>query len=261
MVVPDNIKTLLKRDALFVVNHSGGKDSQAMYILLKNLIPRNQLLIIHADLPGADWPGTWEHILNTVQSGHTLKKVVAVKTFMEMVERRQMWPSPKYRQCTSDLKRGPIEKEIRHYIKETGRSGLVISCMGLRAEESTQRAKVHAFKYNKRNSKARREWYDWLPIHGLTTSQVFDTIKGANEKPHWAYEKGMSRLSCMFCIMASRKDLITAAKLSPKTYQMYCKKEREINHTFIMPTKKKGRQFLTEIYKSRSTPYAIKSDQ
>jgi 3'-phosphoadenosine 5'-phosphosulfate sulfotransferase (PAPS reductase)/FAD synthetase len=35
------------------------------------------------------------------------------RTYLEMVEQRGMFPSPQYRQCTSDLKRGPIEKFIR----------------------------------------------------------------------------------------------------------------------------------------------------
>lgn len=35
------------------------------------------------------------------------------RTYLEMVEHRGMFPSAQYRQCTSDLKRGPIEKYIR----------------------------------------------------------------------------------------------------------------------------------------------------
>jgi DNA sulfur modification protein DndC len=71
------------------------------------------------------------------------------KTFFDMVEHRGMFPSPSTRQCTSDLKRGPIEREIRRYLKahpEFG--GLVVNCMGMRAEESPGRSKLQTFKRN-----------------------------------------------------------------------------------------------------------------
>ena len=215
-----------------------------MFIYLKGLVPKTQLIVIHADLPGADWPGTIEHITNTT-SGYAYQTVRARKTFFDMVRHRQMWPSPKYRQCTSDLKRGPIEKAIRRYVKDRGFTKIV-NCMGIRAEESSNRAKAIALKYNKRNSKAGREWYDWLPIHTWTIEQVFRKITSAGERPHWAYAKGMSRLSCCFCIMASKQDLKTAASLQPGLFAKYVQMEQKIDHTFIMPTKKNGRQFLQE---------------
>lgn len=236
------IQTLIERGALFVLNHSGGKDSQAMMIKVREMVPADQIFVIHADLPGADWPGTWDHVVNTTE-GYRREIVVAhdkggkVKTFFDMVRSRQMWPSPKYRQCTSDLKRGPIEKAIRHFIKDNDLSGLIVNCMGLRAEESCMRAKAVEFKHNARNSKAGREWYDWLPIHDWTTEQVFATIAAAGEEPHWAYQKGMERLSCIFCIMASKKDLCTAANLQPEVYRQYVELELEIGHTFLMPKK------------------------
>lgn len=238
------VNDLISAGALFVINHSGGKDSQAMYLKLVEIIPGDQILVIHADLPGADWPGTIEHIQNTVT--HKLEIVRAGKTFFDMVRHRGMWPSPKYRQCTSDLKRGPIEKAIRHYMKAHGFTKIV-NCMGIRAEESSSRAKAEVFKYNKRNSKAGREWYDWLPIHSWLINQVFYRIDQAQQKPHWAYSKGMSRLSCCFCIMASQQDLKTASKLQPDLFQEYVKLEQEVNHTFIMPSKKHGKRFLSEI--------------
>jgi hypothetical protein len=35
------------------------------------------------------------------------------RTYLEMVEQRRIFPSAQFRQCTSDLKRGPIDKFIR----------------------------------------------------------------------------------------------------------------------------------------------------
>ena len=48
---------------------------------------------------------------------HEFFVVQAGKTFFDMVEHRQMFPSPKNRQCTSDLKRGPIAKKNPQHLQ------------------------------------------------------------------------------------------------------------------------------------------------
>jgi 3'-phosphoadenosine 5'-phosphosulfate sulfotransferase (PAPS reductase)/FAD synthetase len=172
--------------------------------------------------------------------------VRAKKTFFDMVRHRGMWPSPKYRQCTSDLKRAPIEKAIRHYSKAIGNK-LIVDCIGKRAEESPARAKERIFGFDRKNSKAGREWYKWLPIHEWKIGKVFAKIADAGERPHWAYSQGMTRLSCCFCIMASKQDLKIAAGLQSVLFKEYCDLEKEIGHTLIMPSKKNGKLYLDEV--------------
>lgn len=242
--IQNQIAKLIERKALFVLNNSGGKDSQAMVALVRKSVPADQILVIHAELPGVEWKGTLEHAKD-FSAGLEFRVVTATKTFFEMVESRQNWPSPSYRQCTSDLKRGPIEKAIRHYIKEKGLNGIVVNCMGLRAEESDQRScgldkaahkatgEVVTLKKNERNSKAGREWYDWLPVHHYLLADVWLEIKKAGQLPHWAYSKGMSRLSCCFCIMASKADLKIAAEQNPELYAKVVATEKRIGHTIV----------------------------
>lgn len=232
------IQSLIDRGALFVVNNSGGKDSQAMLIYLRDVIPAEQLLVIHAELPGVEWEGTLEHA-QAISQGLPFVVVKAQKTFFDMVDSRQNWPSPSYRQCTSDLKRGPIEKAVRHWISENGLNGIVVNCMGLRAQESCTRAKAEAFKRSERNSKAGREWYDWLPIHSWSKDDVILAVKKAGQQLHWAYQH-VSRLSCVFCIMGSKADLAAAATLNPDLYAKYVAKEREIGKT-LFARKKAGK--------------------
>jgi DNA sulfur modification protein DndC len=232
--IPAEVRALIDAGALFAVNHSGGKDSQAMLAILRKHVPAAQLIIVHAHLEGEEWEGVTDHIRRTCEG---LDVIVAepVKTFAQMVERRGMFPSPQQRQCTSDLKRGPIDREIRRYLAAHPEfQGRVVNCMGMRAQESAQRAKAATFKRSERNSVAGREWFDWLPIHDMTAAEVFDTIRAAGEKPHWAYAAGMSRLSCMFCVMASAHDLRTAARLNPEAYAERVALERRIGHTISM---------------------------
>ena len=243
-MLPTEITDLIARGATFVINHSGGKDSQAMTIFLRQIVPAEQLVVIHAELPGVDWEGIKEHI-ETTTGDLPIHYCTAVSTFWDMVERRQMWPSPSNRQCTSDLKRTPIERTIRAISAATGQK-LFVDCVGLRAEESTSRAKAQVFKADAKNSKAGREIYTWLPIHAWTKEQVFKAIELAGQEPHWAYAAGMSRLSCCFCIMSSKPDLDTAARLKPALFARYVATERRLDQTMSMPKGGK-RLFLDQI--------------
>ena len=145
-----------------------------------------------------------------------LAPVASGKTLLERVEERRMWPSAATRYCTASQKRRPIERERRRYLKAHPQfGGRLVNAMGMRAEESGARASKLRWKRSDRNSRAGRSWFDWLPIFGLTEAQVFDVIRDAGQSPHPAYGMGMSRLSCVFCIMASRADLRTAARLQP----------------------------------------------
>jgi 3'-phosphoadenosine 5'-phosphosulfate sulfotransferase (PAPS reductase)/FAD synthetase len=242
---------LIKSGALVVCNHSGGKDSQAMLIKLLEFVPRSQLVVIHASLGEVEWPGALEHAEKQA-SDAGLPFIVArsVKTFFEMVEHRftvrpgpnsPCWPSASNRQCTSDLKRGPIEREIRHYVKERGIK-TIVTCLGIRAQESPGRAKQIAFRRNDKNSVAGREWFDWLPIHSMNREEVLRTIADAGQSPHWAYAAGNDRLSCMFCIMGSRNDLRNAARNNPELFSKYVAIEQRTGYTMHQ-----SRKSLTEL--------------
>ena len=109
--------------------------------------------------------------------------------------------------------------------------------MGMRAAESPARARKAPWRRNDRMSVAGREVFDWLPIFDLSTEDVFRVIRHAGQSPHWAYAAGMSRLSCSFCILASRTDLRRAAQLRPDLYRTYAALERRIGHT-LSPTRR-----------------------
>lgn len=240
-----NVQKLIDMGALFVCNDSGGKDSQCMKAVLMELVPKDQLVIIHAHLPGVEWEGTIEHI-ERYNNGHEFHIVQAGKTLFDMVRHRRRFPDVNNRQCTSDLKRGPIDKKIRA-ISKARACKLIINCMGIRAQESPARAKKRRFTFNWQQSKAGRKWYNWYPIFDYKLPDVWATIRKAGQLRHWAYDAGMTRLSCCFCILASQADLKTAAALNPVLYQQYLALEKEVDFTLIMPAKNKERKFLNEI--------------
>lgn len=238
--LPDEIRHLIDDGALFVASHSGGKDSQAQLIALINSVPKSQLLVVHASLGRAEWPGAMELARDqAAEAGIPFIVAKAQKSFLGMVLRRHesrpevpCWPSARTRQCTSDLKRGPIQREVRRYAKSHGFK-TVVNCMGLRAQESSGRAKRSSFsKMGISNSVL--TWYEWLPIHDLSIAEVFTKIGAAGQSPHWAYREGNDRLSCVFCIYGSKNDLKNGARHFPELLHEYIEVENSTGYTMHM---------------------------
>ena len=229
---------LAEAGALFAVSHSGGKDSQAMLLTLLALgIDPSQIVLFYADLGDVMWDGATDHIRNTAGN---LPLVVCTPAsgFFDMVDRRGMFPTPAIRNCTSDLKRGPIRREIRRWVKaRPDHSRIVVSCTGLRAEESADRASKPVMRFDAGASKAGRVWYEWLPIHALTESDVRAVVAGAEQDLHPVYGMGFGRFSCPFCFYASDRDHRRAAQILPRLYARYCQREVRHGHT-LSPTRR-----------------------
>ena len=228
-------------DAIFYCSHSGGKDSQAMYSMLSKLLPPERIVVLHADLGEVEWAGTQEHInrnithdLNVVAAYYASKGKLSPgvtpgtrKTLLVEVDRKMRvnptappWPAAGPRWCTSDLKTGPSYKFIRQDMKARG-TQFSVNCLGIRAQESTERGKKIPVELNKKLSIAGRTVINWLPIFEWTTAMVFGEIKRAGQTPHPAYADGNERLSCMFCIMGSGNDLAHAKRVNPELAQKY----------------------------------------
>ena len=238
--IPRECRRLIRHGALVAINSSGGKDSQAMTILLSRIVPRVQLAAVHARLGEMEWPGTVEHIEATLPAGVSLifAPVASGKSLLDRVEERGMFPGVRQRWCTAEHKRGPIDRELRHYLKANPRfEGRLINALGIRRDESRDRARRIPWRRNERMSVAGREVYDWLPVFELTTEDVFGVIAEAGQAPHPVYSFGLTRCSCSFCIFSSRSDLRRAAELRPDLYLKYAQLERRIAHT-LSPTRK-----------------------
>jgi DNA sulfur modification protein DndC len=231
-----------EHNTIFFCNHSAGKDSQAMYHTIKRLVRPDQIVVVHANLGRVEHDGVIEHIEATVDGLPVNVVQNKVKDFIGMVLLRGMFPSPQYRQCTSDLKTGPLDVFIRKTMKERG-AKVAFNCIGLRAEESRQRAMKNPLWINKRltlkpNKKGvvARTVFDWMPIFSLKTDEVFDTIYNAGQAPHPAYgERGekYSRLSCRFCIMGCKQDIAHGAQTYPDHYAQIIALENVTGHTMF----------------------------
>ena len=231
--VPPRCCEMIRAGALVAINTSGGKDSQAMTILLSRIVPAGQLVAVHAPLVEVEWEGVVPHIEATLPADVPLvmAPVSSGKSLLERIEERGRFPGPRQRYCTGDFKRTPIERELRRYLKLNPRfGGRLVNCLGIRRDESAARAKRDPWRRNGRLSVAGRAVFDWLPIFDLSTDDVFRVIRDAGQSPHWIYNH-LSRCSCSFCIFSSPEDLRRAAELRPELYRTYAQLERRIGHT------------------------------
>ena len=108
----------------------------------------------------------------------------------------------------------------------------ILNCLGLRAEESPARAQRCPYAPNERASNGRRWVDDWLPIHAWTAREVWARIRASGVRHHPAYDLGMPRLSCAFCIYSPRPALLLAGKHNPELLAQYVKVEKETGHRF-----------------------------
>lgn len=224
---------------VILVNSSGGKDSSAMLDYLVELADlagvRDRMVVVHADLGRMEWAGTKELAIRQTER-YGLRTIVVARNggdLLSYVENRGFWPSSTARYCTSDFKRGPIMTAMTSLVRELDlrRQARILNCMGMRAQESKARAKKPAFVFNGRASNGKRHVDDWLPIHRWTVEQVWARIYGAGVEVHPAYE-AMPRLSCSFCILASKGALVRAAQLRPALAAEYAAVEARIGHRF-----------------------------
>lgn len=235
---------------LIAVNTSAGKDSAAM---LAEVVDQaraagvlSRLVAIHADLGAMEWPGTRELAEQQArQLGVPRFEVVAhtrddrFEDLLGYALRRRFWPDARNRWCTSTLKRDVTDSLLRRLADEI-RAGRpehpgpvrVLTCYGMRAEESRRRAQQTPVGPYSRITSATRQVTRWLPVHQWSTAEVFARGDDAALTRHPAYALGQSRASCVLCIFLRRSELQAAALARPLLAQCYELVERTIGHRF-----------------------------
>lgn len=169
------------------------------------------------------------------------------------------WPSMDARFCTSDHKRAEIKKFITRLTQEytdahgKGTKPRILNTMGIRAQESPGRAKMDSF--TREEESGARIVDRWYPIHLWPESKVWETIKASKVPHHRAYDIGMRRLSCCFCVFASKEDLTVAAIHNPELFKTYLALEEKVGVDF--QPQLSLHSIAAEIEKRRSEGYEL----
>jgi 3'-phosphoadenosine 5'-phosphosulfate sulfotransferase (PAPS reductase)/FAD synthetase len=230
---------------LVIVNSSAGKDSQAMLTHLVEMADqqgydRSRLVVVHADLGRVEWAGTRELVEEQAAAYGLRVEIVRreLGDLLDQIEARGMFPSSTARYCTSDQKTSQVAKlmtrEVVAWRERTGetRAMRILNCLGIRAAESPARAKKAAFGVDVAASNGKRDVRRWLPIFDWSDDQVWAIIRRSGLPHHPAYDAGMPRLSCVFCVLAGKRELVLAARLNPALAAEYVAVEQRIGHTF-----------------------------
>ncbi len=227
-------------DLAFVVNHSGGKDSTRMLGLVRNKFRDSSTHVVMADtgfehqrpISAADFA---RH--RCAEFGLNLTVVRNPKrTYLEMVEHRGMFPSPRFRQCTSDLKRSPIEKFIR-----TIPHKVIVNCIGIRAEESHLRSRLAPLAVNASLTTRDRTVYTWLPIFDQSLADVlaWHWVNSIRLHPVYVpeYHKDgttggyLCLLSCRVCIFSTNADLRAIYENDRPAFERVSRLESQLGYT------------------------------
>lgn len=207
-----------------VINFSGGKDSTAMLAYISEKYPQVKKHVVFANTgwehPDAeDWSrkivGMFGLPLHVVRNPN--------KTFLSMSEKRGKFPGMKQRQCTSDLKRDPINTWIRQNVKDP----VVISCMGLRSEESAARAKKPRLSRSIRNTNGKRTVWEWLPIQEWKETDVLAYLAERGIPLHPVYQY-LRRFSCRVCLYMTDHDLRQVKLHDPEAIEIIARIEDKI---------------------------------
>jgi 3'-phosphoadenosine 5'-phosphosulfate sulfotransferase (PAPS reductase)/FAD synthetase len=256
------IQHALDNGAALIVSVSGGKDSDAMALVLhrarQHFRWRGRFILCHADLGRMEWPQSLPHCRDLVDRLDAEFVVVQHDhDLLEGIQRRRIkrpdappFPSAAARYCTATWKRSVIDKYIRRTFP---RDQTVICAMGLRAEESATRARRDPCAPRTKASAPtkNRHVLDWLPIHHWALAQVWaeigytlDELRAiqtetrhtgvvpSDFKAHPAYALGNERVSCALCVLASRNDLGVGAAHNPDLYRQLVDLELESGYSF-----------------------------
>lgn len=277
--VPEELLPVLNHaDCALAISISGGKDSQAQLKWLCQLHKQHgwkaKIFCIHADLGRIEWAQT-SSFVEKLAADVNLELIVVRREKGDLIDRWQQcyetlkqqgntkpfWSSAASRYCTSELKVAPIDKYLRQY-------PLSIVCLGLRAEESTNRAKKPVTSLRKTISSKKFEHLDlkdaitqwngtsrlsinWLPIQDWSIHRVWEwcgtstmdwyrrrelpdalALDGWSAHPAYVLGKGNHRLSCSFCVLGDTNDLTNAISYNQDTYQLLLEMEEESGWTF-----------------------------
>lgn len=227
-----------------VVSSSAGKDSQASLDILVDLATsaglRDRLVVAHCDLGRVEWQGTRE--LAERQAAHYGVRFEVVRRdqdLLDQVASKGKWPGMGPTQyCTADHKTSQVAKLFTRLADEhrlvAGPKAhcRILDVQGIRAQESAKRASRVPFFRNTRVSNSVKTVDTWYPIFQWTLDQVWARIKASGVAHHPAYDLGMKRLSCVFCIYADAHSLEIAGRHNPALLDAYCAVEEKIGHSF-----------------------------
>ncbi|MGH8080206.1 MAG: phosphoadenosine phosphosulfate reductase family protein [Lysobacter sp.] len=126
--------------------------------------------------------------------------------FLDLCISKGRFPSRMAQFCTGELKEIPITTQV---VGPMLKGGPVLQWLGIRAEESANRAKQP--RYNRHESGS----VVWRPILRWSLAEVWKQHSRHGLAPNPLYAMGMGRVGCMPCVNCRKSELRSIADLFP----------------------------------------------
>ena len=224
------------------VSLSGGKDSTALALL--SIEKEADARFIFCDT-GNESPKTYAYIdyLDEKLESMTGRKILRIKAdfsreitqkqqkliaageteraeactptgipFLDLAVLKGRFPSTMARFCTQKLKVEVVIKEFSKYLQE-GHD--VKDWVGIRADESTRRAKMPEMELFLTDEQTGCEAWHYRPILKWTANDCFEMMKRHGVEPNPLYKEGFSRVGCFPCISCRKEELRIIAEKYP----------------------------------------------
>jgi 3'-phosphoadenosine 5'-phosphosulfate sulfotransferase (PAPS reductase)/FAD synthetase len=225
------VQAMLDRDAVVAIGVSGGKDSDACAIAVSRHLDqighKGPRLLVHSDLGRVEWKDSlpncerlaerlgWELLVVRRQAGDMLARWerrwqnnVSRYGDLSCVKLILPWSTPSMRFCTSELKTAVIASALKKRFPQ----GEILNVTGIRRQESANRSKMPVSAPHAGLTRRAGAGVTWNAIIEWPVQDVVYAIHDVGLSLHEAYTKyGVSRVSCVFCIMSSEADLIASA--------------------------------------------------
>lgn len=198
-------------DTRHVLGLSGGKDSAALAIYLKDHYPEihDRVEYFFSDT-GAELKEVYD-FLDKMEAylGKEIVRLSSGRTFQHWLKiHNDYLPSPRQRWCTIMMKIKPFEK----YVGDDE----VVSYIGIRADENRE-----GYLSKKASIKAAFPFVE----DGLVRDDIFQILENSVGIPE--YYRWRSRSGCYFCFFQQRKEWLGLKQNHPELFEQAAKIEQE----------------------------------
>lgn len=184
-----------------VLGLSGGKDSSALAIFMRDKVPQMEYFFTDT---GAELPETYEY-LDKLEAylGKPITRINATRTFDHLLKNQysNFLPSPNTRWCTRELKIRPFE--------EFAGDDEVVSYVGIRADEDRE-----GYVSTKPNIKAVFPFKEFGLVYADIMRILDDSGLGIPGYYEWR-----SRSGCYFCFFQRKSEWIGLKERHPQLFE------------------------------------------
>lgn len=198
-----------------ILSVSGGKDSAAASLHLRELGIEHER--VFAD---TRWENqiTYDYLRGQLTKAiGPIREVHARETFIQLVQKKRIFPDRTKRFCTVELKVKPIAEYLDTLDEE------VVNVVGIRRDESQKRRSALEWEYSDS-----LDCIVWRPLVEWSVADVVAIHKRHGLAPNPLYAMGASRVGCWPCIHARKSEIRMVADTDPERIALIRQIEREV---------------------------------